>query len=234
MNKIIELLKSDLKDILRRPANVAITFVMVFGILLLTGFVLNEGATSEIIASYSVFIAAYVGFIITAMGIPSDRESGLYRMYRSSKLSKKSYVTARTAYSIIGLFLALLVIAVGVPTAQINLHWLVLPVLMLSILSHIGIGLLIPAFVERTQEAQRVSQIIFFAMIFLAPVFYTSEKLPEIVQLSQQFVPLTHAVEAMRTITVDSGGLTETIYPLSLLTALTVLAFTAGYRKLDY
>ena len=234
MNKITELLKADLLDIIRRPANMFFAVVMILGILFLTGFVLNTGTTADIIASYAVFISAYTGFIMTSMAVLTDRDRGLYRMYRSSKLSKIEYVVSKISYTSLSLLLSAMILIIGVFTSEIFLSWMIIPVLILSILSHAGMGLLIPAFVETTQEAQRIVQVLFFAMVFLSPIFYTSEGLPQIIQLMQQIVPLTHGVEAMRIIIVDGNGIQQVWSQLAILTGLTALTFSIGYRKLDF
>lgn len=234
MDKITELLKADLLDIIRRPANMFFAIIMILGILFLTGFVLNTGTTADIIASYAVFISAYTGFIMTSMAVLTDRDRGLYRMYRSSKLSKIEYVVSKISYTSLSLLLSALILIIGLFTSEIFLSWMIIPVLILSILSHAGMGLLIPAFVETTQEAQRIVQVLFFAMVFLSPVFYTSEGLPQIIQLLQQIVPLTHGVEAMRIIIVDGNGIQQVWSQLAILTGLTALTFSIGYRKLDF
>lgn len=234
MKKIIELLKSDLLDILRRPANMFFAVIMVLGVLFLTGFVLNTGTTADIIASYAVFISAYTGFIMTSMAVLTDRDKGLYRMYRSSKLSKLEYISSKISYTTLSLLLSGLVIAIGFFTSEIFLNWLILPIIILTVLAHVGMGLLIPAFVETTQEAQRIIQVLFFTMIFLSPVFYTSEGLPQILQIVQQFIPLTHGVEAMRTVMVEGNGIQQVWQQLTVLTALTVATMSVGYRKLEF
>lgn len=234
MKKIIELLKADLLDILRRPANVFFAVIMILGILFLTGFVLNTGTTADIIASYAIFISAYTGFIMTSMAVLTDRDRGLYRMYRSSRLSKAEYLTSKISYTGLSLLLSGLILVIGFFTSEIFLSWLIAPILLLSVLAHAGIGLLIPAFVETTQEAQRIVQILFFAMVFLSPVFYTSEGLPQIVQLLQQIVPLTHGVEAMRIVMVDGNGVQQVWRQLTVLAGLTTITFSISYRKLEF
>lgn len=234
MKKIIELLKADLLDILRRPANLFFALVMAIGILLLTGFVLNTGTTADIIASYSVFLAAYAGFIVSSMAILTDKDNGLYRMYRSSKLSKAEYITSKVIYSSLGLLLSLLVILIGYFTTEIYLSVLIPAILILSLMSHLGIGLLIPLFVETAEEAQRIVSFIFFAMIFVSPVFYTGDVGPEVLTIVQQLIPLTQGIDAMRSVLVEGLGLELVWKQLVLLTGLTAVTFTAGYRKLDF
>ncbi len=234
MKKIIELLKADILDTLRRPANIFFTLVMTIGILLVTGFVLNSGTTADIIASYSVFLAAYIGFIMTSMAILTDKDTGLYRMYRSSKLSKKDYITAKMAYSSLGLVLSLLIILIGYYTTELFLTPLITVILCLSLISHLGIGLLIPMFVETAEEAQRVVSIIFFAMVFISPVFYAGDVGPPILNSIQQLIPLTYGIEAMRSVIVEGNGLSTVYRQLSILLGLTALSFSVGYRKLEF
>jgi len=234
MRKIIELLKSYLLDTLRTPIQVVYGLIMVLGVFGLTGFLLGQGTTAEIVASYSVFIASYAAISAVAYSITGEKEKGLYRMYRSSKLTKKEYVIEKVLMASLPLAFSALIIAVGILTTPIQLSILIVPVLILSVLAHSGLGLIAAAYFDNHSEMQKVVTIFLFAMIFLAPVFYTPGMLPETVQLIQKAVPLTYGVEAMRTLMVEGGGLAEIQRPLVLLTTLAVASFALGYRKLDF
>lgn len=234
MKKINELLKAYVIDIVRRPVNLLFAIIMVLGILFLTAFVLNTGAKAEIIASYSVFIASYTSLVILSQGVPTDKEKGLYRMYRSSRLSKFEYISSKVLTTSLSLFISLLVAVVGYFAADVYLSIWILLVLLLSSLAHAGIGLVVASYVENSSEAQRLIQVLFFAMLFLAPVFYTPEGLPEIIQIVQKIVPLTYGVEAMRALMVDGKGIEAVWQNLLIPTGLTVASLVAGYRKLEF
>jgi ABC-2 type transport system permease protein len=234
MKKIIELLKAYLLDTLRTPIGVFYGLIMVLGVFGLTGFVLNQGTTAQIVASYSVFIASYAAISAVAYSITGEKEKGLYRMYRSSRLSKREYVAEKVLMASLPLLFSALVIVIGALTAPIKLSFLIIPVLLVSVLAHSGLGLIAAAYFENHSEMQKAITIFLFAMIFLAPVFYTPEKLPETVQMIQKVVPLTYGVNSMRTLMVDGGGLAEIQRSFALLTALATASFAIGYRKLEY
>lgn len=234
MKKIIELLKAYLLDTIRTPIGVFYGLIMVLGIFVLTGFVLNQGTTAEIVASYSVFIASYAAISAVAYSITGEKEKGLYRMYRSSKLSKPEYVLEKILMASLPLIFSALIIFIGTLTAPVQLNVLIIPVLLLSILAHSGLGLIAAGYFESHSDIQKAITIFLFAMIFLAPVFYTPDMLPETVQMIQKAVPLTYAVNSMRTLMVDGGGLAEIQRSLTLLTALAITSFAVGYRKLEF
>lgn len=234
MRKVVELLKAYLLDLLRRPANLIFGALMVFGVLILTGFLLNQGTTSEIIASYSAFIASYAAVSAVAYSITGEKEKGLYRMYRSSKLSKKDYVLEKLLMSSLPLGFSFAVIAVGYFTTDIQANLLVVPVLLLCVLSHSGIGLIFGAYFNTNEEMQKVVTIFLISMIFLAPVFYTAKDLPTMIQLAQRLVPLTYAAEAMRAILVDGATINQIKQSLIVLSGLTITTLGIGYRKLEF
>ena len=234
MKKIIELLKAYLLDTIRTPIGVFYGVLMTFGILVLAGFVMNQGTTAQIIASYSVFIVSYASISAVAYSITGEKEKGLYRMYRSSRLTKSEYVSGKVLMAGLPLLLSLLIILIGYFTAPIHVTGLILPVLLLSVLVHASLGLIFAAYFETHSEMQKVVTLFLLGMTFLAPVFYTPEGVPQIVQLVQKVVPLTYAVEAMRSLMVDGAGFEAVWQQLSVLTALTIVSFSIGYRKLEF
>ncbi|MBC5792860.1 MAG: ABC transporter permease [Nanohaloarchaea archaeon] len=234
MRKVKQLLKAYLLDTIRNPVNMLYGVLMVFGVLGLTAFVLNQGTTAEIVASYSVFIVSYAAISAIAYSIAGDKEKGLYRMYRGSRLSKTEYVSAKVLIASLPVVFSFMVIGVGTLATSLNLGIEILPILVLSVLAHAGIGLLIGSFVTEHADVQKFLTIFLLGMTFLAPVFYTSNSLPEILVLVQQFIPLTHGVEAMRAVMVDGAGIEAVWTALLLLSILSAAGFILGYRRLEF
>ena len=234
MKKIYELLKLYLLDAVRNPVNLFFSIVMMFGVLFVTGFVLNQRATAEIIASYSVFIISYTATWLVAHSIPEERQKGVYRIYRSSRLSKLEYVFSKVLICSLSILFALMVIMVGIFTSSIYLNWLLIPVFILSLLVHVGIGLIIAAFASSVSDAQKLGSLVFVAMIFLSPVFYTTENLPEFISLLRNLIPLTFGVEAARSIMVEGLKLAAVWQEIGILSFLTVVALSVGYRELEF
>lgn len=234
MKKIIELLKAYLLDTLRTPANLLFGLLMVLGVFALTGFVLNQGTTAEIVASYSVFIASYAAISAVAYSITGEKEKGLYRMYRSSKLSKLEYVAEKIAVAGLPLIFSLMIILVGYFVAPINISVSVIAILLLSVLAHAGIGLIFAAYFDSHSDMQKIVTIFLFGMIFLAPVFYTPENLPSMFRFLQQIVPLTYGIESMRSVMIEGSGVFVVWKQLVLLSSISAISLVVGYRKLDF
>lgn len=234
MKKITELLKVYLLDKFRRPVDLFYTVLMVVGVLALSAFVINQGTTAEIIASYTVFISSYSAVWMISQSIPGDKQKGLYRMYRSSRLSKLGYVSAKLAIASLTILLSLLVVLVGYFAAPVALSGGVLLVIVLSFLAHAGFGLIVASYVKTPNEAQTIVSIILFAMIFVSPVFYTPEALPQVVQVVQKAIPLTYSIEAIRRLMVEGSSLYQVWRQVALLATLSVASISLGYRKLEY
>lgn len=234
MRKVIELLKVCLLDTMRNWTNLLFGVLMMLAVLAITGFVLNQGTTAEIVASYSAFIVSYAAVSAVAYSITGEKEKGLYRMYRSSKLSKENYVIEKVIMASLPLILSALIIGIGVAVSDAVLSWLIAPILVLCVLSHAGIGLIFAAYFETHEDMQKIITLFLIGTMFLAPVFYTTEGLPNIVQLAQNIIPLTYGVESMREVMVQGSNLGVIWKDMALLSVLSVLTMSLGYRKLEF
>lgn len=232
MRKVFELIKAYLLDTLRTPVGVIYGLLMVLGVLGLTGFVLNQGTTAQIIASYTVFVVSYASLSAVSYSITGEKEKGLYRMYRSSRMTKLEYITEKIVLASLSLVFALLVIVIGLFTSDIHLSVFLVPIILISLLAHAGIGLVFGSYLDTHSEIQKVMTLVIFGMAFLSPVFYTPDMLPVSIQYLQNIVPLTYSVEAMRTAMVN--GSYSILRELLVLSLVAVSTLWFGYRKLEF
>ncbi|MBY6293992.1 hypothetical protein GLU60_01230 [Nanohaloarchaea archaeon H01] len=234
MKKVIELLKAYLLDLLRTPIEIFYGLLLTLGFLVLTAFILNQGAKAEIIASYSVFVVSYAAISAVAYSITMEKENGLYRMYKSSKLSKTEYVAEKVVMALLPIFFSLIVVVIGYVASNIVISALIFPILLISALAHAGIGLIFGSFFETHSEMQKAITLFLFGMFFLAPVFYSPESLPDFVLTLQRAIPLTYGIEAMRSVMVDGSGISGIWSEIFLLSILSIGSFLIGYRRLEF
>jgi ABC-2 type transport system permease protein len=83
---------------------------------------------------------------------------------------------------------------------------LVLGLLLLSVFSLVGLGILITSFASTEETATMIMMTLTFPMMFLSGVFFPLQQMPQFMQVIAQFLPLTYAVSALRRVVVLGAG----------------------------
>ncbi len=101
-------------------------------------------------------------------------------------------------------------------------------VAMLGTISLISLSLLITSRVSSEELAGGLLNVVSWPMMFLSGVWFSLEGSPEIVKKIADFFPLTHILNAARAIMIDGKGLADLIYPLSILSLMSIIFIAAG------
>ena len=79
---------------------------------------------------------------------------------------------------------------------------LVIFLILLTVFSFVGLGILITSFTENEETATMVMMTLMFPMMFLSGVFFPLQQMPWYMQGLAQFLPLTYATTALRKVMV--------------------------------
>jgi ABC-2 type transport system permease protein len=79
---------------------------------------------------------------------------------------------------------------------------LVIALIILTVFSFVGLGILITSFTENEETATMVMMTLMFPMMFLSGVFFPLQQMPWYMQDLAQFLPLTYATTALRRVMV--------------------------------
>ncbi len=84
---------------------------------------------------------------------------------------------------------------------------LVAGLILLSVFSFVGLGILITSFTDKEETATMVMMTLMFPMMFLSGVFFPIQQMPWFMQDIAQILPLTYATTALRKVMVLGAGL---------------------------
>jgi ABC-2 type transport system permease protein len=127
--------------------------------------------------------------------------------------------------------LVVLVVALAVYGAG-SVHWpLLVLALLLAAAAFSALGALVSVAVKEVFEAQTLANFIRFPMMFLGGVFVPVEALPRSLQVVARALPLTYAVEALRT-ALAGGPFGHAALDLAVLAAFAALLFVLAVRIL--
>jgi ABC-2 type transport system permease protein len=79
---------------------------------------------------------------------------------------------------------------------------LVIALIILTVFSFVGLGILITSFTEKEETATMVMMTLMFPMMFLSGVFFPLQQMPWYMQDLAHFLPLTYATTALRKVMV--------------------------------
>jgi len=83
---------------------------------------------------------------------------------------------------------------------------LVIGLMLLSVFSFVGLGILITSFTSTEETANMIMMSFMFPMMFLSGVFFPLQQMPQFMQIVARFLPLTYAVTALRRVVVLGAG----------------------------
>jgi ABC-2 type transport system permease protein len=155
-----------------------------------------------------IMMAAMIGL---AGSISRERELGTLDGIMSAPISRLSIVLGKSFAQVVrGLLQAVLTLVLAIVlfgvVVQGNLGLLAL-LLLLTVFSVIGIGIMISAMASQQETAMTIMMTLTFPMMFLSGAFFPIQQMPTVMQWISKALPLTYAVEALRKCIVLGTGI---------------------------
>ena len=95
--------------------------------------------------------------------------------------------------------------------------FLVIFLIILTVFSFVGLGILITSFTENEETATMLMMTLMFPMMFLSGVFFPLQQMPWYMQDIAHFLPLTYATTALRKVMVLGAGISAITTELAIL-----------------
>jgi ABC-2 type transport system permease protein len=111
-------------------------------------------------------------------------------------------VMAQTIRGMIQGFIILILAVVLFGVVIVGNILLVIFLILLTVFSFVGLGILITSFTENEETATMVMMTLMFPMMFLSGVFFPLQQMPWYMQGIAHFLPLTYATAALRKVMV--------------------------------
>jgi ABC-2 type transport system permease protein len=220
MKAFAHLSVTELRLLAREPGS--LFFMVAFPSMLL---VLNGGSNQlEIrVPGYLAMILAIGGISALPAILATYRERKVLRRLATTPISPFVLLTAQiVAQLAMALAGAAIVTGVGVIGFGVDLPAHPAPLALAFVLSALmcyAIGFVIAALAPRARTAELIGLLVMFPMIFLAGAAIPRGGVPEAMRAIGDYLPLTHAVTALR----ESWSGTPTLPPLLILSGIIVL-----------
>ena len=189
------------------------------------------------IMAMTIMFAAMTGL---AGSISRERELGTLDGIISAPVSRLSIVLGKSFAQVVrGLLQAVLALVLTVVLFGVVVHGsygLLALLLLLTVFSFIGIGVMISALASQQETAMTIMMTLTFPMLFLSGALFPIQQMPVFMQWISKGLPLTYAVEALRKCVVlgtgISGMMTEIWVMVGFGVLFTVIAIPVFSRAI--
>ncbi len=174
-----------------------------------------------------IMMAAMIGL---AGSVSRERELGTMDGILSAPISRLSIVVGKSfALGVRGLLQAALTLILAVLLFGVVVHGnlgLVILLLILTVFSFIGIGIIISAVSSDQETAMTIMMTVMFPMMFLSGAFFPVQQMPMVLQWISKIIPLTYSVEALRKCIVLGTGISGMTTQVWVMLAFGVVFLT--------
>jgi len=189
------------------------------------------------IMAMTIMFAAMTGL---AGSISRERELGTLDGIISAPISRLSIILGKSFAQVVrGLMQAILALILTVVLFGVVVHGsygLLALLLLLTVFSFIGIGVMISALASQQETAMTIMMTLTFPMLFLSGALFPIQQMPTAMQVISKGLPLTYAVEALRKCMVlgtgVSGMMTEVWVMIGFGVVFTAIAIPVFNRAI--
>jgi ABC-2 type transport system permease protein len=162
------------------------------------------------------------------------RERGILKRLATTPLRPSvliiTQIAARLAFSCVQVVVLLAIARVVFGVRIAGNYWDLALLIIVATLAILAFGLVIGAFVPRSESAQSISTLIAFPMMFLGGSYFDTTAAPDFLQPVIQAMPLTHINEAMRQIILFGAGVADLQRQFAILLAWLAVSLLVAVR----
>jgi ABC-2 type transport system permease protein len=173
-----------------------------------------------------------VMFLVTSIATLRERSSGTLERLLSTPLGKADFLGGyAVAFGALAVVQALVATAFAIWVCGLDVAgpvWLLLLVAVVDALLGTAIGLLLSAFARTEFQAVQFMPAFVLPQFLLCGLLVPRDAMPEVLSAVSDLLPLSYAVDAMRTVTVDSSGVSAVAGDVAVVAGFVVAAIALG------
>ncbi len=168
-----------------------------------------------------------VGYVIVRY-----RKNGVLKRLRATPLSAFEFLSAQIVSRILMIVTVTILVYAGTNLAvdfrMAGSYWLLLLILILGALSMISVGLLIAARIGSEEAANGLLNLLAWPMMLLSGVWFSLEGSHPLVQNLSLILPLTHMIDAARSVMIEGAGFMDVVGQLGMLALFSIVFVAIG------
>jgi ABC-2 type transport system permease protein len=147
-------------------------------------------------------------FLITSISTLRERRSGTLERLLTMPISKFDYILGYTlAFGLLAIAQAAVAVGFAVWVCGLTIQgsiWLLLAIALLDAVLGTTLGLLASAFARTEFQVVQFMPALIFPQILLGGIFLPRDQLPDVLRQISDWLPLSHAIDALNAVAADS------------------------------
>jgi ABC-2 type transport system permease protein len=215
------------------PRTVALLLVVPCVLIGLLAWIYSGTNTFDTIGAPLLGVFPFVVmFLVTSIATLRERSSGTLERLLSTPLGKADFLGGyAVAFGALAVVQALVATAFAIWVCGLGVAgpvWLLLLVAVVDALLGTAIGLLLSAFARTEFQAVQFMPAFVLPQFLLCGLLVPRDAMPEVLSAVSDLLPLSYAVDAMRTVTVDSSGVSAVAGDVAVVAGFVVAAIALG------
>lgn len=173
-----------------------------------------------------------VMFLVTSITTLRERRSGTLERLMTLPLGKFDFIAGYTlAFGLLGTVQSLVACGYAVWICGLEVAgdaWLLLAVAVLDAVLGATLGLFASAFAASEFQVIQFMPALVFPQVLLGGIFIPRSEMPDVLEAVSDWLPLSHAVEALNLVSTGSGSTAEILRETGILAAFAVVFVVLG------
>jgi ABC-2 type transport system permease protein len=170
-----------------------------------------------------------LGFVIVDMRIRKLLKRFLATPMRKSDFLM-SLMISRFAFLIPEVTILLLFAYLAFDVPIVGSLWEVILVILIGAMAFSGLGLLIASRAKTIEAVSGLMNLVMVPMWTMSGIFFSSERLPEVMQPFVKILPMTLMLDALRPIMLEGASIMQHMFEIGMLVVWTVVTFVVALR----
>lgn len=173
-----------------------------------------------------------VMFLVTSITTLRERRSGTLERLMTLPLAKFDFIAGYTlAFGLLGTVQSLIAAGYAVWICGLDVAgsiWLLLAVAVLDAVLGATLGLFVSAFAASEFQVIQFMPALVFPQVLLGGIFIPRSQMPPVLEAISDWLPLSHAIEALNLVSTGSGTTGEVARQIGILAAFAVVFVVLG------
>jgi ABC-2 type transport system permease protein len=173
-----------------------------------------------------------VMFLITSITTLRERRSGTLERLMTMPLGKVDFILGYAlAFGLLAVLQSLIAVAFAVWVCGLDVAgdaWLLVLVAVVNALLGTTLGLMASAFASTEFQVIQFMPALVFPQILLGGIFVPRDRMPDVLHAISDWLPLSHAIKALQTVSTDANGSNTVLQELAVVLAFAVAFVVLG------
>lgn len=215
-------------QLLRDRRTMAMMVMVPLVVMSLIGFSSPQANILDYIApALLATLAFFFSFLLTGISFLRERSQGTMERLMASPISRLDIVVGYLfGFFIFALTQTLIILLFTIYVLGVRYHgdlWQIFIFQIVIITGAVNLGIFISTFARNEFQMVQFIPLIIVPQIFLCGVLWPVEQLPDYLQWLSKILPLTYAVDGLRSIMLDGKSLVDVGFDLAVLIGLAII-----------